>query len=319
MTDYYVAFWNLENLFDVSNSPRRTDKLKRAIGKELKGWTKARMKKKLKQLASIIKQMNSGKGPDLLGVCEIENDFVLGELIAELAPLNRNYAIAHHDMSDRRGIDVAFIYDGDLMDTDPEKQFSHEIVKRTATRDLFQVNFTTKKKNKLVVIGNHWPSRSRGQLDSEPYRIIAGETLAYFHERILEIQGGDTAVIAMGDFNDEPFDNSLAKHALAGRSRSRITGKGSPKFYNLMWDFLAERIGTYYFKGAPNLLDQFLVSKGILTGKSGFKLIKDSVEILRFAEMKKKNGAPIKFGRGKELNLKGYSDHFPIAVQVRES
>jgi len=26
-SDYRVAFWNLENLFDVENSPRRTDKL----------------------------------------------------------------------------------------------------------------------------------------------------------------------------------------------------------------------------------------------------------------------------------------------------
>ena len=36
---YYVAWWNLENLFDEENAPpeRRTDKVKRAIGKDIVG------------------------------------------------------------------------------------------------------------------------------------------------------------------------------------------------------------------------------------------------------------------------------------------
>ncbi len=55
---YYVAWWNLENLFDEENSPRRTDKLQRAIGADLAGWTAARRDRKLDQLASVIAQMN---------------------------------------------------------------------------------------------------------------------------------------------------------------------------------------------------------------------------------------------------------------------
>ena len=140
MTDYYVAFWNLENLFDVNQSPRRTDKLQRTIGSELKGWTKKILDKKIRQLASVIKQMNQKKGPDLMGACEIENDFVLERLVNALNIPNRNYSISHHNMSDKRGIDVGFIYDKALLKA--EKQFSHFIVKRYATRDLFQVNFS---------------------------------------------------------------------------------------------------------------------------------------------------------------------------------
>ena len=187
MTDYYVAFWNLENLFDVNLSPRRTDKLQRTIGSELKGWTKRILDKKIKQLASVRKQMNPNKGPDLMGACEIENDFVLERLLSALNIPNRNYGIAHHNMSDKRGIDVGFIYDKALLKA--EKQFSHFIVKRYATRDLFQVNFSTKLGRRLVVIGNHWPSRSAGQYESEPYRIVAAETIAYWHQRIREERG----------------------------------------------------------------------------------------------------------------------------------
>jgi hypothetical protein len=317
MTDYYVAFWNLENLFDVGNSPRRSDKLQRTIGNELNGWTTTVMNRKIRQLASIIMQMQQGDGPDLLGVCEVENDYVLERLIDALDPLNRNYAIAHHDMSDRRGIDVAFIYDRDLFNA--EDQFSYFIVKRSATRDLFQVNFRTTNADKLlIVIGNHWPSRSGGQLDSEPYRIIAGETLAYFHERIRSIHGQNVAVIAMGDFNDEPYDRSLSEYALAERIRSKVSRARNPKFYNLMWDFLGERIGSHYYNNIPNVLDQFLVSKGIVTASSGIRLLDNTTEIVRFSEMIGPGGAPIRFGRGNSINRDGYSDHFPIAVKVRE-
>ena len=67
--EYYTAFWNVENLFDVVNSPRRSDKLQRTLGRELSGWTEARLGRKIGRLASVIRKMNDGNGPDLLGVC----------------------------------------------------------------------------------------------------------------------------------------------------------------------------------------------------------------------------------------------------------
>src|ERR671914_2916080 len=109
MPDYYVACWNVENLFDEENSPRRTEKLERALRGELRAWSREVLDRKIQQLASIIRQMNGGKGPDLLGVCEIENEFVLDLLVSALGSLNRDYRIAHADTSDLRGIDVAFI------------------------------------------------------------------------------------------------------------------------------------------------------------------------------------------------------------------
>lgn len=320
MPDYYVAFWNLENLFDINNSPRRSEKLQRTLKSELSKWTTPVLNRKIQQLTSIIRQMNQGRGPDILGVCEVENDYVLRLLLNALTIPNRNYAIEHHDMSDKRGIDVAFIYDRNSFTA--EAQFSHYIIKRSATRDLFQVNFRTVGNNLIILIGNHWPSRSAGQYSSEPYRIIAGETLSYFHQRIRDIQGNsDVAVLAMGDFNDEPFSRSLVEYALSERIRAKVTKARSPKFLNLMWPLLGKGIGTHYFDDYPNMLDQFLASKGLLTGNSNFKVLPDTVEVVRFPEMVS-NGdypAPIRYGRGKSSNKDGYSDHFPIAVQIKEA
>ena len=315
---YYVAFWNVENLFDVVNSPRRIEKLQRVLKGELDGWTESVLDRKIQQLASILMKMNQGKGPDIFGVCEVENKHVLERLKSALSSLNRSYTIAHHDMSDRRGIDVAFIYDATLFRT--EDQFSHYIVKRSATRELFQVNFRTSAGKLLVLIGNHWPSRRGGQFESEPFRIIAGETLAYFHQRIRQLQGEDVAIIAMGDFNDEPFNRSVVNHALSERNRTKVTRSETPRFLNLMWPVLGEGTGTHYFSNIPNVLDQFLVSKGLIGRSSLLKVVQDSVEVVRFAEMVNQGTypTPVPFGRKDKINLNGFSDHYPVAVQLTE-
>ena len=144
-TTYYVAWWNLENLVDEENSPRRSDKLARALGNDLAGWTPALRDRKVAQLASVIAQMNGGAGPDLLGVCEVENRFVLERLVGALAgPLpGRNYDIVHADTQGARGIDVAFIYDENLFEASADQVFFHVVMRRNATRELVQVNFKT--------------------------------------------------------------------------------------------------------------------------------------------------------------------------------
>jgi predicted extracellular nuclease len=317
-TLYQIAFWNLENLFDIENSPRRGDKVARAIGKDIKGWTQELLDRKISQLASIIKQMNVEQGPDILGVCEVENEFVMDLLVQALEPLGRNYAVIHHDTEDRRGIDVAFIYDKDLFDVDAV--FDHFVMRRTATRNLLQVNFKTKQGRMLVIVGNHWPSRSGGQFESEAYREIAGETLAYFHERILEVLGKDTPVLALGDFNDEPFNRSLTDYALAVRDATVVTRGRNPYLLNLMWPLMGNDVGSLYFNG-PNLLDQILVNKSMIRSDSEITAIPDSVNVLRFPEMVT-GGAypePRRFGgMGKLVDKDGYSDHYPVEVTVEE-
>lgn len=227
---YYVAWWNLENLFDEENAPR-TDKLKRAIGKNLVGWTPARRDRKISQLASVIAQMNGAAGPDLLGVCEVENRTVVDLLVASVfARLPaRHYAVVHADTDDARGIDVAFVYDADLLEVPIDAVFFHVVMRRNATREIVQVNFKTKAKQRTwAVFGNHWPSRSGGQFESAGYRHIAGETLGYFHQRALEVHGPATPALAMGDFNDEPFDASLVTHALSERQRQKVVDGSQP-------------------------------------------------------------------------------------------
>lgn len=279
---YYVAWWNVENLFDEENSPRRSDKLKRVLGDSIVGWTPALRDRKIDQLASIIAQMNAGEGPDLLGTCEVENEFVvqaLADRVNVLLP-GRGYAIVHADTSDQRGIDVAFIFDPNRLDAPAGEQFQHVVIRRTATREIFQVNFKTKPKDRTwAVFGNHWPSRSGSQLESAGYRAIAGETLAFFHQRVEEVHGEQTPSLAMGDFNDEPFDPSLVQYALSTRERAKVLGGDSPRPWNPMWPVMGTATSSFFFENFSNLLDQFLVNKNMTHDSASIRADPATVEI----------------------------------------
>ena len=318
MSSLYLAFWNLENLFDVDGSPRRPSWLQRRLAGELDGWNDGLLAGKIANLARVIGMMNDGNGPDLIGVCEVENSYVLELLVDALAPLNRDYGVVFEEGQDQRGIDTALLFDRDRVQF--ERHFSHFIMRRNATRDILQGNFKTREGNHdLVLIANHWPSRSGGALASAPYRMLAGETLAYFHQRILEEKGRNVAIVAMGDFNDEPFDRSVTDYALAYRDRAKVLNARNPVFLNLAWEELGRRRGSYYYSSFTNMLDQIWVSRGMVLADASLKPDASGARIEDFDIMRRDGPypGPIRYGRpSRTLDPDGFSDHFPVSVRV---
>lgn len=319
-----MAWWNVENLFDEENAPPdgRPEEVARAVGRDLTGWTPELRDRKIAQLASVIAQMNTGAGPDLLGVCEIENRFVLDLLVAAVHQLlpARSYGIVHADTDDARGIDVAFLYDATKLTAPADEVFFLTVMKRNATREILQVNFQTAAGRTWAVFGNHRPSRSDGRWESAGFRDIAGETLSYWHARVLEVHGPTTPLLAMGDFNDEPFDTSLVIHAGSTRQADKVVNARSAVLWNLMWPAMgtgheSEPDGTFYFDNEPNQLDQCLVNKNMITATAAIRAIPQTVGILRFPGTSSTGDypRPIPFGgMGRPINEDGYSDHFPI-------
>ena len=316
--EYQVAWWNVENLFDIENSPNREKRIKSIIKSEVKGWTKEKLSKKTSQLSKIIGMLNENNGPDILGVCEIENRNVLQKLVNNLRFLGREYKIAHEEMDDGRGIDIGLIYDSKKFKM--TKKFSHWIIRRNSTRDILQVNLTIKKSNKeFVIICNHWPSRREGESYSEPFRIVAADSLNYFIQKIQKIRGKKTPILVMGDFNDTPKNKSIRQYALGTSHLKRVTNDiNSTRLYNLMTYLFSKNYGTYYHKSKPVMLDQFLASRGFFNKNSMLSIKPRSVKIENFQEMKNKKNRPKKFGRpvNKTLNENGYSDHFPISLVI---
>ena len=319
MSTINVAWWNLENLFDEVGATRPPE-LAATLKNELKGWTAAVRDKKLDQLALVANKLFNDAGPDLLGVGEVENEEVMKLLANRLAKPGRNYRVLGHSSPDARGIDVSFIVDENKLT--PSNPGHHVVNKRRATRDLFWATFTVKANGAtFAAMVNHWPSRSAGQYESEPFRIMTAETASYVVSGLLSPNGGDPnlAILLMGDFNDEPFNRSIQEYLLGLRDAEQVSKATSPEFLNLMWPLLAgEDPGTLRFESAWNLLDQFLINKAMLKPSARVKLQPGSVAIFRPPEIRKTNGDPRRFGRPSESghDPNGFSDHFPITLTL---
>jgi predicted extracellular nuclease len=336
MPNHFLAFWNLENLFDVENSKDRPEWLQNQLKNYLKGWNQALLDKKLANQARIINGMNSGTGPDIIGFCEIENKKVVEALCAAMnkGGNKRKYDVVHLDSKDDRGIDIAFAFDTKIYSVSKKDIFSAAVMKRAATRDMLQVTFTVKKsKRQFIVIGNHWPARSAGQYESEPFRILVAETLSYWIQRIHEMKGEGMPVICMGDFNDEPFNRSLMEYALATDSLAKIQNARKPQIslgekcrvpylYNLMWKHRGENRGTFVYGGEKNLLDQFLVNRAVAIEHATTKFKAVATDILdHVTELVKGDyKTPKRFGKpSDDVDEKGFSDHLPITMILEEA
>ena len=338
MAQHFVGFWNVENLFGPEDHPQRIPWVARKMAGDLTGWTQAMYRRKLEQLDAVISQMNAGNGPDILGMCEVEDRFVLEDLLVLLsASTGRVYDIVHADnLHDLRGIDTAFIYDRDRYSVDPSTVFNHFVIRRTGTRDILQATFATGDGQELILLANHWPSRSGGAEKSAGFRATAGETLGYWHSRIRE-EARDkdrSCVLALGDFNDDPFDPSLRFNANSTRERGDVERAQSAKFYNFSWEYLTWQAqdhrgkdrqlnGTLYYAGNGNVFDQILASRPMLDGgAAGFKVADGTAKPFFIPAMvsHKTSEGPIRFGLPKgdatKVNLDGYSDHFPVVIQL---
>ena len=64
-------------------------------------------------------------GAAVLGVCEVENRAVLEDLVKQPDIKNRQYEIVHYDSPDRRGIDVALLYNPALFVVTNSKAYKH--------------------------------------------------------------------------------------------------------------------------------------------------------------------------------------------------
>lgn len=299
-----VAGWNLENLFDTEDDPQ-VDQDEDFTPQSPKHWTKERLEIKLNNLSGVICKMNGGKGPDVLGICEVENRKVVEMLVAKLQPLGRKYEIIHKDSPSERGIDCAIIFDSAAFQL-VDSKFHH--VDAENTRDIVEAKFH-RKSSDLYVFMDHWPSR----FHDESFRVKAGDVA---RKRIDEILTTDPKadIIMLGDFNDDITNESMRDHL-----RTAATAENLPA--GTMFDTLdhlrAEGKGTLVYKNKWDLLDHIIISPGLLD-PAGFEWKKDSSQAVEFPELfyqPKYEGIikrPSTSYTKDDFHKNGYSDHLPV-------
>lgn len=315
-----IMFYNVENLFDTENDSLKNDE--EFLPNGMKFWTPKRYYTKLNQIATTVVSLGGWLPPQIIGLCEIENRKVLDDLCKKTGLKNFNYRIVHKESPDRRGIDVALLYQKSWF-----KPISYKAIEvkfpfnpGSTTRDILYVKGFTRNKDTLHLFVNHWPSRWGGQMETEQKRMQAASTLKASVDSIFA-QHHKAKIVIMGDFNDYPENKSLKETLNANVDFKAIENN---KLYNLS-AFIQQtkKIGTHKHQADWGVLDQIIVSGALLNAQFGLKTNKEQVGIF-FADFLLVDDETYTGKKSYRTYLGykylgGYSDHLPVFLDLESN
>ncbi|MDL2296980.1 endonuclease [Bacteroidales bacterium OttesenSCG-928-E04] len=314
---YQIAFYNVENLFDPAKDSVKNDEAFTPEG--LNRWTYKRYYKKISNIGKVVLAMGQGDPPVILGVAEIENDKTLRDLCYNSPLKNYNYQFVHYESPERRGIDVALIYRSDMVEILHSEPISivFPFETNSLNRDILYVIATVLHRDTLHLFINHWTSRYGGYAPTIPKRNHYATVVKTKVDSIWR-NNENANIVIMGDFNDYPTDESIAK-ILDAQAVSENPEKG--KLYNLMLSFSAfENIGSHKHEDFWGCLDQIIVSGNLLKKDNFIQIIDKKAVIFKesfMMEPDKRYGGekPLRTYLGPRY-IGGYADHLPVFVRI---
>ncbi len=309
-----IVFYNVENLFDTDDDSLTNDE--EFLPEGSKKWTNYRFYNKLNKIYKVMAAIGEDEPPEIIALAEIENGFVLHQLINKTPLSKYPYRMIHSDSPDKRGIDVAIIYRSDRVTLRNREfipvRFGNS---QKTTRDILMAEFMVNGEEDLHLFVNHWPSRYGGQQKSKPYRMQAAQNLKSKTDSIFQ-NSISANIIICGDFNDDPDDVSLTE-GLEALILSREISE--TELYNLSYTTRENcSCGTLKYRSEWNFFDQFIVSgsmlneKGIRTNNS-FQVFRP--EFLLENDAKYGGYKPFRTYQG-PLYKNGFSDHLPVYLDI---
>ena len=313
-----ILFYNVENLFDTKDDPQTEDDEFTPDGD--RHWTYKRLNSKLLNISKVILSSSGWEIPTVVALCEIENGDLLEQLIANTPLKSHPYKIIHKESPDHRGIDVAFIYNSkEFVPLNykcyPLESRSGAIVR---TREILYVSGVINDIDTIHFFVNHWPSRYSGVLETKQMRNSAAKLLRQNVNDLFE-QYDSPKIIILGDFNDNPTDDSLSKVLDAKKLNSNPVNNG---LYNLSYKWGKEKYGTLKYQSQWSVFDQIIVSGTLLNAASGLVAKPENATIINHSFLLEKDE---KYGGSKPKRTYygysyqgGFSDHFPVLLQLEQ-
>lgn len=314
-----IGFYNLENLFDTIDSPDTDDREFLPDGPNQ--WTGARYIAKLQHMAGIIDQLGdelTKEGPAFVGISEVENKSCVQDLVNTSPLKEKQFDFVHYESPDRRGIDVALLYQPKLFKVIESKPIHFYIPDRPdfRSRDVLLVHGLLLG-DPVYVMVCHWPSRSSGEKVTAPLRAAAADLCRKAADSLFTINPA-AKIFIMGDLNDDPTDESLVKHLKACSKPGNTPPQG---LFNPMYALFQKGVGSLAYKDAWNLFDQIVISEPFVNKQTeGFRFYKAQVFNRKILVQKEGQyaGYPFRTFAG-GVYQGGYSDHFPVYLfLVRE-
>ena len=317
ITNNYKGPWDYEKM-KGKKVIRRQSLSEDFTPKSSKNYTYDIYQQKLKNTAQVISEIGTKytkTAPVIVGLAEVENRQVLEDLVKQDALKKYDYGIEHYNSFDARGIDVALIYKKKrfLVTQSYKKELViyREDGKREYTRDLLVV-VGILDGEKIAFFVNHWPSRRGGEAVSMPKRNAAANLLKQEMDAIKE-KNPNIKLIAMGDFNDDPISPSFKNYVKAVGNEKELSEKYP--YFNPMYKMYKKGIASLAYQDAPNLFDQIIYSKNLVSDKikEEYTVYKTEVFAPSYLINKQGNykGYPFRSWSGNQFTG-GYSDHFPV-------
>ncbi len=323
-----VAFWNMENFFDPFVDSTKTYNAFTEDG--MQHWTKSRFYRKRNNMYKAILAMSENRPIGILGMCEVENEYVLSALFDQTPLKKHNYRWVHYEGPDKRGIDPAIVYSIDHFQLVESAVIPYYNPEDTAyhSRDILYAKFIHKESDPSTGSGtadtihifvNHWPSRYSGELETVGSRSCSASILRAKVDSIMASapKGYHPKVIMMGDLNDCPTDPSVYDVLRARHPSEREDGC----LFNLFGksDGLGFE-GTLKHQADWQIFDQIIVTEGVMDDREGLHYQEGSARIFHADFMLEDDETyhdkklfrtyigPRYFG--------GFSDHLPVYIDL---
>lgn len=310
-----VAFYNAENLYDTVDNTMIDDDDFLENGK--RRYTPEIYREKIGHITKVLSEIGNeipSNNTALVGLAEIENDTVLTDLIRHPLLEKKGWEFIHFDSKDRRGVDVALLYNPKLFKVRSANALFVSIPSNTKsahfTRDILHVEgFLLGEK--IHVFINHWPSRLGGETKSYPARATVAQALRK-QINFLCKQDSSAKILVMGDLNDDPVSRSVQVDLGSSHEKKLDT-----LLYNPWVDFYKKGYGTLAFQNAWGLFDQIMLSKNLLSNNNDSTLFFWKANIFKPDYLIETHGNykgyPKRTYSGDNYQG-GYSDHFPVFI-----
>jgi endonuclease/exonuclease/phosphatase family metal-dependent hydrolase len=288
---------NCENLFDTRHDSLKQDT--EFLPEGVRHWTRTKYWRKLNSIGQEILSCSDAL-PDLVALCEVENDTVMHDLTRRSLLRTLGYEWLMTESDDPRGIDVALLYQPASFRPLCYECLEVPLVEdMRPTRDILYVRGLTLHFDTLHVFVVHAPSRKDGEKPTRPYRMQVARVLG---KAIAGIGQGN--IIVAGDFNDYTDSPALLFLEQCGLANVTKSLKESGRVG-----------GTYRYQGEWHSLDHVLLSPS-LTNLVDTAYINDAPFLLE-EEPRYGGYRPRRTYNGYRYQHGGFSDHLPLVVRLR--
>ncbi len=321
---YLFCTWNAENLCDDQDDPKNHDATEDWFARD-----PGAARRKVALMADALLLQNDGRGPDVIGLVEVENrhavELLQDELNARLSDADKYLYIVHRDDRTGRRIEPAFL------SRLPAREYGREpgdalgpLSKRTADRSLDYGGRRLLAARieapgggpPLIILEGHWTSKVTDTTGTKR-RAYAEATYGLVQE-IRRREGPGADVLLAGDFNDQPGDSSVVEGLRASGDHLAVAKSGDPPILLAMMAGRDPKVdGTYLYGRKWQILDHLLATPGLLA-EPGWRVRPETARVANDPSLRGGSGrGPLRFGKETNKATRGPSDHFALTVRLR--